>query len=180
MGIPLQISAITQSTTLPLNAIYSGGSSTTVDNSGISITNDSIQDYFGAAAASNGIFIASNSSAWTITGNKFFQTATRTATTGTLNSAIQIITASGGGIRSTLILIGFNSAAGTGTTTYTGSTSRFVGILLTAAASPVSNIQGNTIKNISVTSTSAGSQVTPCLCRYKCTGGECEHRYDYR
>jgi hypothetical protein len=60
------------------NAIYSAGSSLFIDNSGVSITNNSIQDYYNPIGASNGINVEQFD--WTISGNKFFQTGTRTAT----------------------------------------------------------------------------------------------------
>ena len=145
-------------TNLPFNAIGSAGTSSTIDNSGISITNNTIQDYYNPAGASNGIFVSSNSSAWTITGNKFFQTATRTSTAGATHRAINIVTASGGGYTINNNKIGYNAAAGTGVTTYAGSfANRFIGIELTAAALPVSNIQGDTIAAISLTTTSGAT-----------------------
>ncbi len=127
---------------LPFNAIGSVGTSTAIDNSGITISNNSIQDYYSAGTASNGIYVASNSSAWTITGNKFFQTATRTSTAGSTHRAINIVTASGGGYTINNNKIGYASAAGIGLTTYAGAfANRFIAIELTAAATPVSNIQ---------------------------------------
>ena len=148
--------------TTPVNGIYSAGSSTGVDNSGNSVTNCNIANYFGAATASNGIFVASNSAAWTISGNKFYQTASRTATTGTPNKAIQIVTASGGGYTINGNIIGYANASGTGTTTYAGAVAnKFTGIDVTAANTPVSNIQGNTISNISVSTSNAGTAVVP-------------------
>jgi hypothetical protein len=146
---------------LPTNAIYSAGTSTAVANTGIAITNNSIQDYFNAAAGSNGILVASNSAAWTITGNKLFQTALRTATTAATHRAINIITASGGGYTVSNNTVGYASAAGAGTTSYAGVVAiLYRAIELTAAASPASDIQGNTVTNISF-STTSGSAVAP-------------------
>jgi len=146
---------------LPYNAIYSAGTSTAIDNSGMSITNNNIQDYFSASLASNGIYVASNSAAWTITGNKLFQSATRTTTVAATHRAINIITASGGGYTISNNIIGYSSAAGTGATTYTGSVANwFYGIQLTASASPVSSIQGNTVTAISL-STASNSTTLP-------------------
>ena len=145
-------------TNLPYNAIYSAGTSTTVDNSGITITNNNIQDYFSTTTASNGILVGSNSSAWTISRNRFFQTATRTSTAGSTHRAINIITASGGGYAINNNKIGFALAAGTGVTTYAGNfANRYVGIELTAAATPVSDIQGDTIAGITLTTTSGAT-----------------------
>ena len=146
---------------LPVNAIYSSGSSTSIANTGIAITNNNIQDYFSAGTASNGILVASNSASWTITGNKFFQTASRTVTTAATHRAINIVTASGGGYTVGNNTIGYADAAGSGTTTYAGAVaSLFRGIELTVAASPVSEVQGNTVSGISFATTSA-SAVAP-------------------
>ena len=146
---------------LPVNAIYSAGTSTSVANTGIAITNNNIQDYFSATLASNGILVASNSAAWTITGNKLFQTATRTATTANTHRAINIVTASGGGYTVGNNTIGYADAAGTGTTTYAGAVaSLYRAIEMTVAASPASDIQGNTVTAISF-STTSNSAVAP-------------------
>ncbi|MBS1744113.1 MAG: hypothetical protein JST81_13860, partial [Bacteroidetes bacterium] len=154
--------SILDGSSTPLNAIYSAGTSTSVDNSNNTISNCNIANYFGAATASNGIFLASNSSGWTISNNKFYQTVSRTPTTGTANRAIQILTASGGNYTISGNIIGYASNTGTGTTTYAGAfANRFVGIEITSSNSLVSSIQGNTITNISVTSSTAGAQATP-------------------
>ncbi|MFZ4770202.1 MAG: beta strand repeat-containing protein, partial [Ferruginibacter sp.] len=141
---------------LPLNAIYSAGTAAK-ENSEISITNNNIQDHSGAS--SSGIFVASNSSAWTITGNRFFQSASRSIS-GT-HRAINIVTASGGGYVINNNIIGYSSASATGTSTFTGS-ANLVPIELTVAVSPVSEIQGNTIRGISFSTsatTTAGSGI---------------------
>ena len=54
----------------PVNAIYSLGSSG-YENSGNTISNNNIYDFFNAGATSAGINIGSNSTGWTITGNSF-------------------------------------------------------------------------------------------------------------
>jgi hypothetical protein len=142
---------------LPTNAIYSAGTSVAIDNSGISITNNNIFDYFNAGAASNGILVASNSSAWTITGNKFFQGGTRTSTVGSLHTAIQIVTASGGGYTINTNTIGFSNAGGTGSSTYAGAfANRFAAMDLTLGGA-VSNIQGNTITGFTFSTTSGAT-----------------------
>lgn len=145
-------------TNLPFNAIGSVGTSDLIDNSGMIITNNVIQDYYSPGTASNGIFVSAFSSGWTITGNKFFQTGTRTATAGATHRSINIITANGGGYTISNNTIGYATSTGTGVTTYAGAfANRFFGIELTAAATPVSNIQGNTIAAISLTTTSGAS-----------------------
>jgi len=145
-------------TNLPFNAIGSAGTSALIDNSGISITNNNIQDYYSPGTASNGIFVSSFSSAWTITGNKFFQTGIRTATAGATHRAINIVTASGGGYIISNNTIGYATSTGTGVSTYAGGfANRFLGIELTAGATPVSSIQGNTVTAINLTTTSGAT-----------------------
>ena len=153
---------ISDGATTPTNAIYSAGTSVVIDNSGNSITNNNIQDYFNAGAASNGILVASNSSAWSITGNRFFQTATRTTTAvGSIHHAINIVTASGAGYTVNSNIIGFANNVSTGTTSYDGAFANlYRAIELTVGTTAVSNLQGNTIAGISLT-TSSGSTVLP-------------------
>ena len=146
----------------PLNAIYSAGTSTTVDNSGNTVSNSNIYNYYGAASASNGILLASNSSAWTINANKFYQTATRTSTSGSTHRAINVITSSGNGYVITNNVIGYASSTATGVTTYAGAfANRFVAIELTAATTgTASSIQGNTVTGVSL-STTSGATAAP-------------------
>ncbi|MDP1623554.1 MAG: T9SS type A sorting domain-containing protein [Bacteroidales bacterium] len=147
---------------LPTNAIYSAGSSIFIDNSNNAITGNSIQDYYNASTASNGIFIASNCSGWTISGNKLFQSATRTATAANIHRGINIVTALGVGYTVSNNIIGYANASQTGTSTYTCGASmsnRYFGIELTVGTSAVSNVQGNTIAGISLTNT-IGTAVT--------------------
>ena len=137
---------------LPVNAIYSAGTSTTIDNSGNTINNNTIQDYFSPTLSSAGILVNSFSSAWTISNNKLFQTATRTVTTAALTiRGIAVITASAGGYTISNNTIGFANASGTGTTTYDGAfTTVYRGIELTADTT-TSSVQSNTIAGINFT-----------------------------
>jgi hypothetical protein len=147
---------------LPANAIYSAGSSVAIDNSNNSIITNNIQDYFNASGVSNGAFIASNSSAWTLLGNKFFQTATRTATTGTTRRAINIVTASGVGYVISNNIIGYANASSTGITVYNGTVANlYRAIEITCSSSgSLSAIDGNTIAGINF-ATSSGSTALP-------------------
>jgi hypothetical protein len=141
----------------PLWAIYSFGQSTTADNSNISITNNRISNFFNAGLASAGINVNTNSSAWTITGNSFFQTATRTSTSSNFHYAI-FLSNSGSGFTISNNTIGGSNATATGTAwTLLGAfTNRFVGISVLVAGTATTSIQGNTISNFS-TNTTSGS-----------------------
>lgn len=143
-------------TNLPTNGIYSSGSSVLIDNSDITISNNSIQDYFNAASASNGIYLAAFSSAWTISGNKLFQTATRTATTGSIHRGINIITALGVDYSVVNNTIGYATATATGTTTYAGAVgNRFFGIEMNVGTLSTSSVQGNKIAGINLSYTAS-------------------------
>ncbi|HJQ99312.1 MAG TPA: hypothetical protein VJ826_13445, partial [Candidatus Polarisedimenticolaceae bacterium] len=157
---------------LPANAIYSAGTSAGIANTGIAITNNFVSDWFSATTASNGILVASNSAAWTITGNRFFQSATRTATTGATHRAIGIVTASGGGYTVGNNTIGFANGSGGGITTYTGAVAiLYRGIEMTVAASPASSVQGNTVSGISLSTTSNSSTAPGVFAGISILGG---------
>ena len=148
--------------TLPTKAIYGNGTTTTtaLNNSGISITNNNIFDFFNATAASDGVFVSAGNTSWSITNNRFYQTATRTWTTGANHRPIDIQnTASAAGFTITGNTIGFAAANGTGTYALTGSTGKFAGIVFNGVTGgTVSNISSNTIASISLTGvTSSGT-----------------------
>ncbi len=149
---------------LPTKAIYGNGTTTTTTlyNSGIQITGNNIYDYFNAAAASHGIYLAGANTAWTISNNKFYQTATRTQTTGAIHAAIQVASATGNdGHTISGNTIGYASAAGTGiyTLVFPASTAaKFYGIYYSSAgATAASSIQGNTITAINVSGGASGT-----------------------
>jgi len=82
---------------LPTKAIYGNGSttSTATYNSGNQITGNNIYDYFNAAAQANAVYLAGANTAWTISNNRIYQTATRTQTTGAILAGIQAASATG-------------------------------------------------------------------------------------
>lgn len=143
---------------LPINGIFSQGTSSAIDNSGISILNNSIYDFFNANGPSNGINANTGSSGWTISGNQFFQTGGRTYFTGSTHSGIFISGGSGYTINDNNI---GGSAANTSGTAYTMTgtvATRFVGINVSASAtSAATSIQGNRISNISLNTSSSAS-----------------------
>ena len=147
---------------LPTKGIYGNGSTTTtaIGNSGITITNNNIYDYFGAAVESAGIYTAGGCNTWSITNNKFYQTGTRTWTTGAQHSAIWLLSSSAtrGMVAATITgnTIGYASNTQTGTYTLTGSTGKFIGIMLTAITGGTSStISSNTIASVSLTGVSS-------------------------
>jgi trimeric autotransporter adhesin len=150
---------------LPTKTILGNGSTgtTAVGNSGNIINNNNIFDYFGAAVTSAGVATNGGCNTWSITNNRFYQTGTRTWTTGALHNAINVggTTATSGaqGFTITGNIVGFASNTQTGTYTLTGSTGTFRGIVFAGiSGGTVSNINNNTIASVSVTGvTSSGT-----------------------
>ncbi len=158
--------AATASPTLTArNGIYSAGTTTSVafNNSGNTISNCNIFNFFAAAAATNGIFISTGNTDWTISNNSFYQTATRTATTAATHTAINITNSATGNN----FLVSGNSIGGDSPNalvtiskwTLTGAlTNVFNGINLSVGTTTASSVQGNTIKNLSIQSASTANE----------------------
>src|SRR6185436_9275235 len=77
-------------TNLPTKAILCNGSQSTtaIGNSGLLIDNNNIFDFFGAAVTSAGVAVNGGCNTFSITNNRFYQSATRTWTTGALHTPI--------------------------------------------------------------------------------------------
>lgn len=141
---------------LPSKGIYfSGTPAFTNDN--ILITNNNIYDFFNASVASSGIdMTVLGSSNISITNNRFYQTSTRTQTTGSTHSCIRIGNTSANNLIITGNTIGYSSSSGTGTYTFVGIVnSVFNPIMISAGAASASSIQNNTIAGISHSTSSA-------------------------
>jgi trimeric autotransporter adhesin len=156
----------------PLNGIFSLGTSAAIDNSGNTINANNIFDYFNAGSASNGLNVNTGNSTWTITNNRFFQTGTRTYTTGSTHNGIVIT--SGVGYTITGNLVGAATSTGTGFYTMTGTVAtRFVGINLgLTAGAPASSIQGNSVYSVTLTTSSGASTTNGVLCGINLTSGD--------
>ncbi|MBS0659860.1 MAG: cadherin-like beta sandwich domain-containing protein [Verrucomicrobia bacterium] len=152
-------------TNLPINGIYSFGTSAAIDNAGITISNNNIFDYFNANGITAGINVNSASSGWTISGNSLYQTATRTYLTANTHFGINV--ASGSGYTITNNFIGGSAASAGGTAYAMAGTiaTRFSAINCSAGttAAPHS-IQGNTIANITLASSSGATTTTGVFC----------------
>jgi hypothetical protein len=137
---------------LPLNAIYSYGLSTAgLGNDNNQITNTRLANVWAAATSTSFINLQTGNSAWTINGNSFYQTASRTGTTGTsTHTMILISNTSGNGFTINNNFIGGTAASAGGTPwTQTGiADARFNGMTLSVGSATASNVQGNTFGNI--------------------------------
>lgn len=141
---------------LPSKAIYFSGAPA-FPNDNILISNNNIYDFFSASAASSGIDLTViGSSNVSITNNRFYQTAPRTQTTGTIHSCIRIANTSGNNFNISGNTIGYSSANGTGTYNFVGiASSIFNPIMLSVGTTSASSVQNNTIAGISHSTSSA-------------------------
>jgi hypothetical protein len=149
---------------LPTKGIYLNGSTTTtaINNSGILVNNNNIFDYFGAAVASAGIYVSTGNTDCNFTNNKFYQTGTRTQTTGAQHSAIWIANSSGNNFLIGGNTIGFAASNGTGTYGFVAvsSSSVLIPIFLSVGTTTATSVQGNTIAGIAMSGAGAGTSTS--------------------
>ncbi len=142
---------------LPLYLIYSLGSSSYSNT--VTVSNNNFADWAITSASTNGaIYVdGTGNTAWSITGNKIYQTASRA---GGASTSYGIYIGTGNSNTVSTNTIGYSASAGTGTLTVTsGGTSRFVGISLGVLTTTATEVQGNTITAINFATTSAASAV---------------------
>jgi trimeric autotransporter adhesin len=146
---------------LPTRAIWGNGTSTnaTTANANITITNNRIFDFFSGSAISRGLEISGGNTDWTITGNRFYQTAPRVQTASANHEMMRINNTAGNNFQITGNTFGFASANGTGVynlTSVSGSTFRAIRLenVGTTTATTVSN---NTISGISISGAAGGT-----------------------
>lgn len=160
--------------TLPTKALDFNGTttSTALNNSGIVITGNNVYDYFAAAATSAGIYINGGTTDCTFSNNKFYQTATRTQTTGAQHSAVWISNTSGNNFQVTGNTIGYASSAGTGNYTFAGvASSSFVPVFLSVGTTTATSVQGNTITAIAMSGALSGTTTGAPLRAIYVSGG---------
>ena len=143
----------------PANGIFAEGSWTTTDqyNSGNAITNCNVFNFYRSNAVdAAGIHLSSANTGWTISGNSFYQTASRAGVSAKVQ-AIYLYNDSETGHSVTGNFIGGTApnAGGTAWTT-TGTTLPyvFVGIWVRVGGNAVTSIQGNVIRNFAWNSSS--------------------------
>lgn len=142
---------------LPINCFYATGT-TGKENSDNTISNCNIANFYHSSTTSTGIYILFGNTGWTITGNRIYQSASRSYTSSQINRGIYINNStSGNGFTISNNIIGYSSNTGSGTYTMTSSSSTsFYGITFSGSTTTPSSIQGNTITNISHNCTSGG------------------------
>ena len=120
------------------------------ENTGNVISNCNIYNFHHATTPSGGVRIASNNTGWTITGNSFYQTASRSTTSTTYN-AIQLSASTGGNFTVSNNYIGGSAPNAVGT--YSITCPSFKALNIFVGMSSATNINNNTITNFYFTST---------------------------
>lgn len=141
---------------LPVNAIYAAGTAGQL-NSNVSITNNEIYNFWGAGTnSSNGVLISSGNTDWTISGNSFYQTASRASGGTVIHYGIQIDNSTNGNnftIQNNYIGGSTAGAGGTAWTITGANQVGFMGISINIMTSATSLVQGNTIANFNINTT---------------------------
>ncbi|MBE2218620.1 MAG: hypothetical protein IAE90_10470 [Ignavibacteria bacterium] len=145
----------------PAFGIYNNGTTTTIPqyNSYNVVTGNNIYNYFlDAASFTGGVFLNTGNTDWIITGNSFYQTGTRTVTLGATFAAIYNNNSTNNNNNQiTNNYVGGSAPLCAGTAmTYTGAgLYSFFGIQAFVSVLTPTNITGNTIKNINLTTSPA-------------------------
>ncbi|MBA3901324.1 MAG: hypothetical protein H0X62_14145, partial [Bacteroidetes bacterium] len=145
------------------NGVYSIGSTSTAaaNNSNNTISDCNIFNYFHPGMISNAISISTGNTDWTISGNSIYQTSARVFGASVLNNGILISNTSGNNFSVNGNFIGGSQPMAGGTPwTMSDFANRFVGINLAAGTAVASSIQGNTITNFDVSTTSNASTLS--------------------
>ena len=147
--------------TTPANGLYALGTTTTAaqNNSGNTVSNCNVFNFYAATALdAAGVRLDGGNTGWTLTGNSFYQTASRAAVAAIVRT-IFLNNPSGENFTVTGNFIGGSAASASGTawtTTGTAAAYRFVGLQINASNSTPSSVQGNTIQNFVWTSSVGG------------------------
>lgn len=156
----------------PATQIFSNGSATVgAENSGNTITNCNVSNFFSATIQSYGINITNTGNlSWTISNNRIYQTATRTYTTANTHFGI---TLSGGNSSITNNIVGFASNTGTGTYTMAGTiATRFIAIQAAVNNSSLTTVTGNTITAFALNTSSGATTTNGIFCGINITAGK--------
>ncbi len=146
----------------PAHGLYALGTTTTAaqNNSGNTVSSCNVFNFYAATALdAAGVRLDGGNTGWTLTGNSFYQTASRAAVAASVR-AIYLNNPSGENFTVTGNFIGGSAASAGGTawtTTGTAAAYRFVGLQLNISNSAPSSLQGNTIQNIVWTSSTTGA-----------------------
>lgn len=144
----------------PLNIIYSEGSPGSENNNNI-ISDNNIFNFFNRALTSNAVNISANSTAFTISNNNFYETATFVPAAGATYSFIYINNSMGSGFQIQNNNLG-GSATECGGTPWTKTNAfnnAFNGIFVAVGTDAPTQINGNKISNFVWNNISSGNWI---------------------
>ncbi len=161
--------------TTPTNLVYGFNSTANVFNTSNTFSNNIFHDWFSATAVSCAMQVLTGNTAWTISNNSFYQTATRTYTTGNINVIVNLASGSAtatGAYSVTGNYFGGSAAlcGGTAYTTTGAVAHRFIALQLTTGTGGTNSIQGNTFRNFNFTTTSSTTTANGIWCAINTTG----------
>ncbi len=149
---------INKGSSSPYNGIYGLGTNTssTTNNSSVSITNNNFIDFISTNSSSCGIFLSGGNTDWTLSGNSFYTSGTITPAQDAYNyNGIRIDNTNGNNFIVTGNYIGGTAVqCGSGAMTINNKSQLFQGIYLNVGTTTASSLQNNTISNIAFTSSS--------------------------
>ncbi|MEI6682307.1 MAG: hypothetical protein WCO44_06750 [Bacteroidota bacterium] len=141
----------------PVNVLLSLGSAG-FENSGDLITNNNFYDFLRNGTASNGINLSTATTAFTITGNSFYETSSFVPSAAVAYNIIYINNASGVNFIVSDNYIGGQSAlcGGSPWTKTNAFNNVFTAINLTVGTTTVSSVQNNTVQNMAWSNSGVG------------------------
>jgi hypothetical protein len=147
---------------VPAIGISSIGFSATVTNDNIDISNNNFANIYRTSSTVAAIHLGGNTTTVTIDSNRIYNDTPRSGAITSNIYGIYVNGTSNSNIDITNNVIGFANSSGTGITSIvsTGAV-RFNAIWVLASSSGTCNITGNTINNITLTSTSGGATNIP-------------------
>jgi len=149
----IQNCTFTGLTTSPRNAVYSAGTAA-YPNSGNQILNNNFKDIFIGNQDTRIVSLDANSSAWTISGNKFYHTSPKTFTAGNILYNIDINSGTGHTINENIFGYADDIQTATGYTEISGSTGRYIGIRMNVGNGTYSDLTNNIFSNIKLSTAS--------------------------
>ncbi|MFZ4633963.1 MAG: beta strand repeat-containing protein, partial [Saprospiraceae bacterium] len=151
----IEFNDIRDGATTPANCIYSLGSTTSRNtwNSNNTIANNNIYNFFLSSSTSFGMVVTTGSTNWTISGNSFYQTVARTLAAAQFSAINMTNTITENFVITNNFIGGSAPQCGGAAMTLTGA-GNFRGVNLTVGPG-LTTIQGNTIRNINLTTSNA-------------------------
>lgn len=155
----------------PVNAIFSQGATGTEAqaNSGNTVSGCNVFDFHSASLDAAGIRLGAGNSAWTFTGNSFYQTARRTPNSHV--RALLLLCTDGNGFHIGGNFIG-GSQSGAAGPAWSAEVGNFQGIHVVVGTTTPTHVYGNVIRNIAWASAETQDTLPGAWCGIYVGGGE--------